>query len=362
MEEIYIWLTIVFNYNYIEIENILSLCQSPEEIFNFSIKQWQNFKLKETILKKISSSEIKKYSEEVVKKCKKENIKIVLNNSNYFPKNLNNISSKPLLLYVKGELSANDEFSFSIVGSRKCSDYGRIITTKITKELSNLNIPIISGMARGIDSIAHNTAIENNNRTIAVLGCGVNIIYPAENKKLYNQIINNGAIISEFTPNTPPLKNFFPLRNRIISGISLGTLVVEATQKSGSMITASHAAEQGKDIFAVPGNILSLQSEGTNNLIKDGAKVVTKTEDILEELYTNLTNLSKQQLEIPYLTKNEKIVFDLINYEPVSIEKLIEQNVLPQNELNSTLTMLELSGYINKLSGNNFIRNEKYIV
>ena len=362
MELFYIWLTLVFNYNYSEIEKFLTFFDSPEEIFNLSSTQWHDFNLSENLIKKLTSKELKNKAESILTQCQKENIQIILKNSKNYPKNLLNINSKPILLYIKGNLSVKDEFSFAIVGSRKCSDYGRIATTKIATELSNLDIPIVSGMARGIDSFAHSAAVNNQKRTIAVLGCGVNVIYPAENKNLYNKIIENGAIISEFIPNSEPLKPYFPLRNRIISGISLGTLVVEASQKSGSMITASYAAEQGKDIFAVPGNIFSSQSEGTNNLIKDGAKIVTKTEDILEELYINLTNISKQQMEIPVLTGNEKLLFDLINFEPISLENLLSKSSLPLYELNSTLTVLELSGYINKLSGNNFIRNEKYIL
>lgn len=362
MELYYIWLTLVFNYNYSEIEKFLSFFNSPKEVFNLSTTRLAKLNLKENIIKKITSKELKNQAESIFNKCKKENIQIILKNSEIYPKNLLNIQYRPILLYVKGELSINDEFSFAIVGSRKCSDYGRIAATKISTELSNLNIPIVSGMARGIDYFAHTAALNNNNRTIAFLGCGVNVIYPIENKNLYNKIIENGAVISEFIPDTPPLKNYFPLRNRLISGISLGTLVVEASQKSGSMITATHASEQGKDIFAIPGNIFSSQSEGTNTLIKDGAKIVTKTEDILEELYINLTNLSKKQMEIPTLTGNEKTVFNLINFEPISLETLIIKCPLPLHEINSTLTILELSGYINKLSGNNFIRNEKYII
>lgn len=361
MEIPLIWLNLVFNYNYSQIEKILSFFNSEEEIFNLSQSEWNNFELKENIITRINSLTLKKQAEQIYNLCQKENIKIISKKSQEYPVNLLNISSSPILLYLKGTLIQKDECSLAIVGSRKCTDYGRIVTNKISSELANLGITIVSGMARGIDYFAHNAAISNNGRTLAILGCGINIIYPAENRKLYNKIIENGAIISEFIPDTPPLKSHFPIRNRIISGISNGTLVVEASQKSGSMITASFAADQGKDIFAVPGNILSLQSEGTNNLIKDGAKVVTKTEDILEELYINLSNLYKQETEQPKLTGNEKTIFELINFEPISLEKLNSICTLPLTELNSTLTILELSGYIKKVAGNNFIREDKYI-
>jgi len=361
MELIYIWLTIAFNYNYSAIQDFLDIYNSKEKILNVSPNNLKDLNLKENIIKKLTSTELKKKAEQIYEKCRKENIQLITIDSNGYPKNLRNIPSKPFILFLKGTLNIQDEFSFAIVGSRNCTDYGRIVTQKISKELASVGIPIVSGMARGIDYYAHMAALENYGRTIAILGCGVNVIYPTENRKLYNNILERGAVISEFIPDTPPLKNHFPIRNRLISGISLGTLIVEATQKSGSMITASFAADQGKDIFAIPGNILSLQSEGTNSLIKDGAKPVTKTEDILEELYVNLTNLKHSSTPTPILSGNENLIFNLINFEPISLESISLRSKLPLNELNSILTILELSGYIKKIAGNNFIRNEKYL-
>lgn len=360
MELLYVWLTLVFNYRYLDIYEFLSMIDKPIELLNFSANNFKDFDIKETLKKRFLSSELKNKAHEILKKCQKEEIKILTKDDKDYPSSLKTLPSKPLIIFLKGNLCIQDEYSIAIVGARKYTDYGRIATSKIASDLACSNITIVSGMARGIDSFAHTAALNNNGRTIAILGSGVNVVYPAENKKLYENIINNGAVISEFMPDTTPLPPYFPMRNRIISGIALGTLVIEAGINSGSMITASFAAEQGKNIFAVPGNIFSPQSEGTNNLIKDGAKIVTSSKDILEEIYGELSIIKK---DIPSicLSGTEKTIFENITYEPINVETLSKKLNLPFNEVNSTLTLLELKGYINNIPGGNFIRDEKYI-
>ncbi|MFH0805422.1 MAG: DNA-processing protein DprA [Patescibacteria group bacterium] len=221
-----------------------------------------------------------------IEKLEKEKIGLITIQDESYPKLLKEIYAPPAILYIKGNFSPNDKFSLGIVGTRNPSDYGRQITPIITSELSKSGITIVSGLAKGIDAIAHKTAIDNNGRTIAVLGSGIDSksIYPVINKYLSEKITENGAVISEFPINTKPLAQNFPQRNRIISGLSLGILVIEASEKSGSMITARNALEQNREVFAIPGDILSNNSLGPNNLIKMGAKLVTKTNDILEEL------------------------------------------------------------------------------
>jgi DNA processing protein len=260
-----------------------------------------------------------------------------------------------------GELLSTDECSISVVGSRNYTEYGRIATEKIVTDLAKNNITIISGMARGIDTYAHTTALNNNARTIAILGSGVNVIYPTINTELYHKIIKNGAVISEFLPNTKPYSWNFPTRNRIISGISLGTLVIEASIKSGTMTTANWASDQGKNVYAIPGNIFSEQSKGTNKLISEGAKLVNTATDILEDLH-GIIKYELESINIPKLQTEEKIVFDLISSSPISVYEISFKSCLPISKLNSVLTILELNGYIKKLAGDNFIRESKYIV
>jgi len=221
-----------------------------------------------------------------MERLEKEKIDLITIQDESYPKLLKEIYAPPAILYIRGSFKPSDKFSLGVVGTRKLSSYGQQITPKITSELSQSGLTIISGLAKGIDTIAHQAAIDNNGRTIAVLGSGIDSksVYPAINKYLAEKITENGAVISEFPINTKPLAQNFPQRNRIVSGLSLGILVIEAPEKSGAMITARNALEQNRDVFAIPGDILSNNSMGPNNLIKMGAKLVTKTNDILEEL------------------------------------------------------------------------------
>ena len=237
-------------------------------------------------------------------------------------------------------------------------------TEYFVSKLACANVTRVSGMARGIDTIAHTTAIKNNARTIAVLGCGVNVIYPSENKNLYNKIIDNGAIISEFPPDAKAYPCNFPVRNSIISGLSLGVLVIEASLKSGSIITARLAGEQGRNIFCVPGDIFSKTSAGTNELIKDGAKIVTTSDDILEEIHLdikNTLNISANLDTALNLSEQELKIFNLLSLSPTSTEQMLINTNLKINELNSYLTSLELNDYITKLPGDLYVKNSKYI-
>ncbi len=201
-----------------------------------------------------------------------------------YPDNLRNIYDPPPLLYVKGSLKPQDQRALAVVGSRSSSDYGRKVALDICREMAAAGLTVVSGMARGIDSVAHAAALSGQGRTIAVLGCGVDIVYPLENKKLYDRIVENGAVVSEYSMGTKPNAYNFPARNRIISGLALGVLVVEAGMKSGSLITARMALEQGRDVFSVPGSIYSFKTKGVHSLLRNGAKLVEGAGDILEEL------------------------------------------------------------------------------
>ena len=356
-----IWLNLIFNNNYTSIINLINSLETSESIIDLPISKWKEYELSNEILEKISLQKYKDTAKNILDFCKNNNINITNIFKNNYPANLTYIQNPPTILYYLGELLPQDECSISVVGSRNYTEYGRIATEKIVSTLAKNNITIVSGMARGIDTYAHKTALNQNCRTIAILGCGVNVIYPPNNTELYHNIIQNGAIISEFVPNTKPYSWNFPTRNRIISGISLGTLVVEANIKSGTMTTANWASDQGKTVYAIPGNIFSEQSKGTNKLISEGAKIVTSAADILEDLH-GIIKFELESIDTVQLKGEEKLVFDTISSTPISIYEVSFKTSLPISKLNSILTILELDGYIKKLAGDNFIRESKYIL
>ena len=229
-------------------------------------------------------------------KSRKAGVKVVTYLDEDYPLALKQIFSPPLVLYIRGEYITEDQLALAIVGSRRPSIYGRMTAEKLSGELAGRNITVVSGLARGIDSCAHRGALKGKGRTIAVLGSGLGRLYPPENKKLAGEISENGMVVSEFPYNCPPSPANFPRRNRLISGFSLGIVVVEAAEKSGALITANFGLEQGREVFAVPGKIDSPTSAGTHRLIKDGAKMVVNVEDILEEL--NIDNINKSLLKV----------------------------------------------------------------
>jgi len=277
-----------------------------------------------------------------------------------YPENLESIYDPPPFLFIKGDIKKEDKNAIAMVGCRMASPYGRQITEKIGRELAKRGITIVSGLARGIDSIGHLSALEESGRTIAVFGSGLDVIYPPENKKLVERIVENGAIISEFLLGTKPEAPNFPRRNRLISGLSLGVVIVEAGAKSGALLTAQFALEQNREVFAIPGNIGAKNSEGTNQLIKQGAKLVTSVEDILEELnlIKSVQQEEKNQIErdLSQLSEMEKSIYNLIAHEPYHIDKIAQETHVTTSCALSTLLSLELKGFIKQLSGKMFVR------
>ncbi len=291
-------------------------------------------------------------------KLNKEKVKVVTIFDKEYPKLLKEIYNPPFLLYYKGIISEEDKFSLAVVGTRKPSIYGQEVTQYLVSQLSANKITIVSGLALGIDSLAHKTAIKEKGRTVAVLGNGLDRIYPVSNKKLAERIINSfGAIFSEYPLGTPPLKHHFPYRNRIISGLSLGTLVIEAGRESGALITAKYALEQNREVFAVPGNIFHQTSQGTNNLIKLGAKAVTRASDILDELNLNQVSKFIENKKIIPATKEEEIILKFLSKEPIHIDKLAQLSNLDIATVNSTLILMEMKGKVKNLGANNYIIN-----
>lgn len=279
-----------------------------------------------------------------------------------YPTNLKYIYDPPSTLYVKGEIIPEDAIAIAIVGSRRASYYGLKNAESLSFELAARGITIISGLARGVDSAAHRGALKAKGRTIAVLGSGLNVIYPSENEKLAEEVSRNGAVISEFPLGTPPLRQNFPRRNRIISGLSLGVVVAEAAKISGALITANCALEQGREVFALPGKIDSFTSKGVHNLIKQGAKLVESLEDIIEELEP-LKSCQTEQIKSESSTEiklnlpeEERQIYCCLTSEPLQLEEIIQKVTLSYGKLLTCLLKLEHKRLVKELPGKLFVR------
>lgn len=345
-------------------KRLLDHFKSPEAVFNASIRELLKIEgLGEKIANEIIKGPDKNRVEKDLKIIKDLGIKLITINDDMYPKRLKEIYDPPPLLYIRGELKREDDLAVAIVGSRKTNPYGRWITEKLSSELARSGVTIVSGMARGIDSQAHQGAISGGGRTIAVLGCGVDIIYPSENRNLFYQIIENGAVISEFPIGSLPEGGHFPRRNRIISGLSLGVVVVQAGRESGSLITARFALEQGRDVFAVPGNVGLTGSSGTNRLIKEGAKLVESSEDILQEVLpqwrTESSPSKQEEIAEIELDEDERIVFSLLGDAPIHIDTIIRESQFDPGRVSSILLNLELKGFILQWPGKCFTRKIK---
>jgi DNA processing protein len=310
-------------------------------------------KMIECILDKNKKNEVDKLMEKIYQ----YDADIIALKDKAYPQALKYIHDPPIVLYSRGKLE-QDAVCVAIVGSRRASTYGLDMARRISRELAMSAVTVVSGMARGIDSKAHYGALEGKGKTIAVLGCGVDIAYPPENRDLMNKIIESGAVISEYLPGTQPLPFHFPARNRIISGLSQGVVIVEAGEKSGSLITTDFALEQGRDVFAIPGNINSANSVGTNKLIKDGAKVITNTGDILDELKINHNldfnyRIANRMHEMK-LSENEKTIAQRLINGPAHIDTIARDCGISTQLVSSVLIMLELSGFVEQLPGKYF--------
>lgn len=274
-----------------------------------------------------------------------------------YPGSLRAIADPPPLLYVKGELRDNDSKAIAIVGSRSASDYGRRIARDLARGLASFGFTVVSGMARGIDGMAHESALQAGGRTLAVLGSGVDRAYPPEHEMLYRRISENGAVISELPMGARPIAFNFPARNRLISGLSLGVVVVEATEKSGSLITASLAAEQGREVFAVPGEAGASRSRGSHRLIRQGAKLVETVEDIIEEIAPQLSrrNGDAAPASARSLPENSgpaaRQIFALLKETSLQVDQVIEQSGLPAPQVLQVLLDLELQGFVCQTPG-----------
>ena len=328
-----------------------------QEAFGASFNQLKEAGLEEEIILEFIEKRKQIDPEKEWEKIEKEEIKILTIRDENYPTRLKEIYNPPAILYYKGKIEKN-EYSLAIVGTRKLTSYGKQATIEIASQLAQNGLVIVSGLALGIDTLAHQASINTKARTIAVLGGGLDkkTLYPAANQKLAEKIIEqNGAIISEYPVATTPLKQNFPNRNRIISGLSLGVLVIEAPEDSGALITARFALEQNREVFALPGSIYSQNSLGPNNLIKMGAKLITHASDILESLnLMQATEFIKAKKIVPD-TKEEALILEHLSREPIHIDKLVELTKLDTATISSTLTMMEMKGKVRDLGGMSYV-------
>jgi len=371
------------------LKKLLEFFGTPENIFKSSVaKITQVFGIGEKIAAKIVSLKEEDIDKEL-DLAKKYNLKVITIDDSGYPEVLKHIFDSPLVLYVKGFFEEEDKAAVAIVGSRRASFYGLSCAEKFGFDLAKQNFTVVSGLARGIDSSAHRGALKAGGRTIAVIGSGFKHLYPDENRELAEEISHCGAVISEFPMEANPLPQNFPRRNRVISGLSLGVLVVEAARNSGALITADCALEQGREVFALPGKIDSPNSFGTNELIKQGAKLVSNVDEILEEFYLfsfkdnslnadlrksnadirrihkqdnprlsacNLRESTLKNNSMPILSREEVALYNLISKEPMLLDEIVEKSGFDISQISGTLLKLQIRRLIRQLPGKQFIR------
>lgn len=367
---------------------------SPEKLFHMSKQELKKEKLsiRERL---IFQDKDLSYVEAVKERCREVGIHILTYNNPAYPEKLKEIPDPPLVLYVRcrERINLNEKICISMVGNRDMTKYGELAANEIAKDLAKAGIVIVSGMAAGIDSASHIGALRGGGLTVAVLGCGADVVYPRHNDRLMQDIIHHGMVISEYPPGTPPVGKHFPVRNRIISGLSEGVVVVEAPARSGSLITAELALKQNRDVFAVPGDINRTHSRGCNKLISKGAILVNEAEDVLKEYEIKFRNILKaynkqekspehkeeafvyteQKEDILVVSESETVfaetpdlsgmsdirkrITENLSLNPTSLEKLTEKTKLSADELSMELTMMEIEGVIRQLPGKNFVLN-----
>ena len=329
---------------------------SARAIWNSSRRRLRKFGLSERACESLARVREERDLDRELKRVESLGIRLVKWGDRDYPSNLRNIPSPPFLLYIKGEFLSGDELALAVVGTRKFSAYGKRVTTEIVRELAASGLTIVSGLALGIDSFAHRAALSVSGRTIAVLGCGLDRIYPPENRELAREIERSGALVSEFPLGFPPVRGNFPSRNRIIAGLSLGTLVCEAPERSGALITAACALEQGKPVFAVPGSILNQASWGVGRLIQSGAKLVLDASDILEELSLEPQGApAVVRKEIAPRTAEEKKILEILRNGALNTDQIVRASKLPVSLVLSTLTQMAMRGMVEEEGGGRWI-------
>lgn len=348
----------------VRFKNLLAHFGSIENVCNADIKALEEVEgISANIAQNIVNIKKQTDIDTELKKIKEKGINIITIDNQDYPLLLKEIYDSPPILYYRGNYSPFIfEKSLAIVGTRYATTYGREIAKNLAEELVKHGITVVSGMAAGIDTAAHKGALNAQGKTVAVLGCGPDIIYPALNRELYDQLIKNGVVISEYPQGTMPEAGRFPARNRIISGLSKGVIIVEAPEKSGALITADFAIEQGREVFVVPGNINNPKNKGCHNLIRQGAILITDIKNILDELgwVENINQTAKINKMPLNLTEKEQKMYSFLTFEPLHIDVILQKSDINSAEIMQILLMLELKGIIQQLPGKFFIIKPTY--
>jgi DNA processing protein len=365
MSDLYYWLALnsLTDIGPVLCRRLVSVLGSPKTVFEMTMGELRNIEgIGENRARKILGFNHWDAMKKELERVEKEDITLItLTDSNY-PEGLKQLPDAPILIYVKGNIDDTDKYAVSIIGSRKATNYGMQTAEKISYKLASCGLTVVSGMARGIDTVSHKGALKSGGRTIAVLGSGIDVPYPSSNRGLMNTIADNGAVISEFPLGSQPLREHFPRRNRIVSALSLGVIVIEATIDSGSLITVGYALDQGKEVFAVPGNINSINSKGTNDLIKKGARLIESAEDVIEELRPQIRGILREEKNsseklLSELSEDEKKLFSFLNSDPKHIDLIIREMEVSTGKVLSILLNLELKGIIRQSEGNFYSLN-----
>ncbi len=276
-----------------------------------------------------------------------------------FPPLLRQVPSPPICLYVRGALETRDELAVAIVGTRNATAYGRAVTRRLASDLAANGVTVVSGLARGIDAAAHRAALEVGGRTLAVFGCGLDVIYPPEHRRLAQEVAAQGALISEYPLGRQPAAEQFPVRNRLISGLSLGVVITESRERSGALITAEFAGQQGRDVFAVPGSILHQSSAGPHRLIQDGAKLVMSVEDILSELNIHLAGRQAELTSAIPMSVEEDRIYALLDGDPVHVDEISARTDIPVQQVSSLLALMEVRGLVSTVGPLTYARGRQ---
>lgn len=397
----WLWLSNLPNMSSVKITNLLAGFNSVEEIYK-SDNYSGTYGINEQDIKNLMNKSLDT-ANKIIDKLRATNAGILTYDDAAYPDMLRQLPDPPYVLYIKGEVMKWDRLlTIAAVGTRRFNDYGKRVCENICSELARAGVTIVSGMARGLDSVAAVSALNAGAKTIAVLGCGIDIVYPAENENLMNAIAHQGAVLTEYPPGTPPVSKHFPQRNRIISGLSYGTLVTQAPLHSGALITANYALDTGKDVFSVPGNIYDIMSQGNNMLIKSGAKLVENARDILEEYdfeamrlrvannigideilkdtpseksdssahkssqvhksthivpINNVMNVSIDDERYKSLEGDERMIIELLIEDAMHIDDIVRKSNLTMGTVNSVLTILEMKSLVKQMPGKNFRLN-----
>ena len=357
MDERVFWvgLNLVKGIGAVRFETLIAHFGSPQAAWEAPAQQLKSIGLPTQVVDALLNIRSSVNLEQIWADIQEKGINLITLLDETYPARLKQIDQPPPVLYALGELAPKDEWAVAIVGTRRYTHYGRQAAEEIAAFLAQNGVTVVSGLARGVDSIAHRAALDAGGRTIAVLGSGVDQIYPAENRGLAAEMAGRGAVLSDYALGTPPEAGNFPPRNRIIAGLSIAVVVVEAGERSGARITANFAVEQGREVFAVPGNIFSPQSKGTNQLIREGAHPLLAPEDLLEVL--NLSMVTEHQKARVVLPANavEAAIFEVLGHEPVHVDQIGQQAKLPIEQISATLTLMELKGMVRQVGGMRYV-------